>query len=374
MKKTILLLFTLVALFLFGCSQATVTQAPEKQGDKLTVVTTLFPLYEFAREIGGDNVDVTLLLPPGVEPHSFEPKPSDIKKIENADAFLYIGEIMEPWAHDILEGLSNKDLQVVDASSLVTLLESNHDDHDEHGHEEHGDEHDHAEDHAEEHHDEEHGHDHKEEDLMHDEHDHEDEHGDEGHMHDEHEEEGHDHHNHGAFDPHIWLDLEKDQKIVAEIAKVFSLLDNANADVYQTNANAYIAKLIALDERYKTELASCSHDEFLVGGHNFFGYIEHRYNIEGIPAIENLAPKTEPTPKRIQEITDIANEHGIKHILTEVLVSKQMAEAIASESGAEVLVFHPAPNLPKADLDRGVTFLSVMEENLETLKTALECS
>jgi len=241
---------------------------------------------------------------------------------------------MEPWAHDILEGSNNKDIQIIDASSFVTLLESNHEHHDEEEHEELG----HIED-----------------------------------EHQETQEEHEDEHDHGTYDPHIWLDLENDQKIVSEVARVFSLIDNKNSEVYESNANAYFVQLQALDKRYQNELSSCKQDEFLVGGHNFFGYIEHRYGIEGISAIENLEPNTEPTPKRIKEITDVAKEHSIKYILTEVLVSKQMAEAIATESGAQVLTFNPAPNLPRTDFDRGVSFISVMEDNLETLKTALEC-
>lgn len=470
MKQTILIIMVLVALVLAGCSTQTNNNVVETQNSKLSVVTTLFPLYEFAKEVGGENIDVTLLLPPGAEPHSFEPKPSDIKKIENADAFIYVGEIMEPWAHDILEGSNNKDIQIIDASSLVTLYESNHD-HDE-GHSfewaglfeldvgeyswtfakvdgEYADpamkmvilETDDSDTHGIEHVEE------KAEELLEssnletkssgsalvprdmvyqlkfeedvevssfaikiekkgyyvfftehmpfefevDEHffkdankinleplaeepetghDHSHEH-DEEHHEEEHTE--HDHH-HGTHDPHIWLDLENDQKIVQEIAKVFSLLDSENSNTYVTNADSYVVKLQALDQRYMSELSSCNQDEFLVGGHNFFGYIEHRYDLEGISAIENLEPNTEPTPKRIKEITDIAKEHDIKYILTEVLVSKQMAEAIATESGAQVLTFNPAPNLPKSDFDNGVTFISVMEDNLETLKTALECN
>ncbi len=417
MKKTIIMVVLLAALILAGCSQTTNTQIEDKEM-KISVVTTLFPLYEFAREVGGDKVDVNLLLPPGSEPHSFEPKPSDIKIIAEADAFIYIGEMMEPWAHDILEGSNNEELQVIDASSLVTLLESDH--HDEH-HDDHEDE-EHDEEHEEddEHHDE---HTVEEECLEHEgtwveEHEecegiseevcdelggefnecgsacrndpstaictlqcvlvcsfeeHEEEHHDDhedGEHEDEHEE---DDHHHGEHDPHIWLDLSNDQEIVDEIVRVFSLLDSENSKVYEENAEAYKAKLAALDQRYKTELSECEQDEFIVGGHNFFSYIEERYEIEGISAIENLEPNTEPTPKRIKEITDIAEEHGIKYILTEVLISKQMAEAIASEAGAEVLTFNPAPNLPKEDFDKGVTFISVMEDNLETLKKALEC-
>lgn len=451
-----------IALVFWGYSQFSQEQqgVVNNQDSKLTVVTTLFPLYEFAKEVGGDDVEVTLLLPPGAEPHSFEPKPSDIKKIENADAFIYIGEIMEPWAHDILEGLNNKDIQIIDASSLVTLLESNHEDHDDH--DEHSDEEGHSFEWAglfeldageylwtfakvdgeyadpamkmvilETDDSDAHGIEHVEEkaeellessnvetkgpgsvlvpqDMAYQlefeegvevssftikiekrgyyvfftEHMPFEFEADEHFFKDankinveplvEEPETGHDH-DHGTHDPHIWLDFDNDQRIVQEIVRVFSLLDSENSNTYATNADSYIARLQALDQRYMTELSSCNQDEFLVGGHNFFGYIEQRYDLKGISAIENIEPNTEPTPKRIKEIADVAKEHDIKYILTEVLVSKRMAEAIAAESGAEVLIFNPAANLPKSDFDKGVTFISVMEDNLETLRTALEC-
>lgn len=373
MKKTLFTLVLIIAVVLAGCTQ---TVSPDMQEDeKIVIVTTLFPLYDFAKEVGGDKVEVTLLLPPGAEPHSFEPKPSDIKTIENADVFLYIGEIMEPWAHDLLEGVQNEQLQIVDASSLVTLLEAHHDEHEEDMHEEdheaHEEEHEH---HENEMHEDDHAH---EEDLdAHDEH--EEEH-DEDEMHEhEHEEqhddhEGHDH-DHGMYDPHIWLDLGNDQVIVNEIATVLGTINQENKAYYTARAQAYVSELATLDTQYKTQLATCAKDEFLVGGHNFFGYIEHRYNIEGIAVIENLEPHTEPTPKRMQEIIDVANKHDMKYILTEVLVSTQMAEAIAEETGATLLTFNPAPNLAKEDFNNGVRFLDVMNENLDTLTTALECN
>lgn len=308
MKKILLIIMIITILLLSSCSAQTnkvdKDSVLKNQNKNLSVVTTIFPLYEFAKIVGGDHVNVLLLLPPGAEPHSYEPKVSDIKKIDNADVFIYVGEIMEPWAKDILEGVNNKNVHVIKASSLVNLLKNKE----------------------------------------------------------------------NSYDPHIWLNLKNDQKIVKEIAKTFSSLDNNNSATYNSNANTYISKLQNLDQKYLTELSSCNKTEFIVGGHNFFAYIENRYHIKGVPAIENLEPNTEPTPKRIQEITDIAKEHNIKYVLTEVLVNEQMAQAIASETNAKVLVFNPAGNLPKASFDKGVSFISVMKKNLETLKIALECN
>lgn len=381
--RTTFLCVLCMALLLLSACQPQVSSPSES--DKLVVVTTLFPLYEFAKEVGGDEVEVILLLPFGVEPHSYEPKPSDVLKAENADVFLYVGESMEPWAHDILEGLQNKDLTVIEGLEVALGSEHEEDKHDHHeeeehvehgkhdhdakvGHEDH-DEHDEGEhNHEGEHHDEEHA----EEGLDQHKHDHDEEVGHED-KHEGHDEHGHDHHNHGGVDPHIWLDFDHDVKLVHAIADVYASLDSEHANLYEKNAQDYAEKLKVLDEAYEHDLEDCAKDEFLVGGHNFFGYLEGKYNIEGIPAIDNLEPHAEPTPKDIQKLTDVAQEHDIKYILTETLVSQRISETIASETGASVLVFIPGANIAQDEFAAGATFLSIMQDNLDVLKLALEC-
>ena len=150
-------------------------------------------------------------------------------------------------------------------------------------------------------------------------------------------------------------------------------MDLENSDYYSSNTQDYSVKLFNLDNDYKESLKDCEKTEFLVAGHNFFRYIDNRYNLTGISAIENLEPNTEPTPRRIQEIVDIAKEHDLNYILTEVLVSKSMADSISKEVGAQILIFNPAGNLPKEEFNKGVSFISIMQDNLISLKTALEC-
>ncbi|MFH1432568.1 MAG: zinc ABC transporter substrate-binding protein [archaeon] len=325
MKTKIIFMSVLIVavLLVAGC----VNNVQKESKDKMTIVTTLFPLYEFAKEVGGEKIDVTLLLPPGAEAHTFEPKPSDIQKINNADVFLYIGAGMEPWAHDIVEGSNNKDLLLLDASSKVTLLKS--EEHDEHEHE------------AEE------------------EHDHESE---------EHEEE----HQHGEYDPHIWLDFENDEKIVDAIAQTFAQKDPKNSEFYIKNAQGYNAKLSSLNQKYSDGLSNCKQKEFISGGHNAFAYLAHKYNLESISAF-GISPDSEPTPQKIKEIVDLTKEHGIKYIYFEKLVNPKMAETIAQEANAKTLVLNPAHNLLKEQFQQEVTFISLMEENLQNLKIGLEC-
>jgi len=311
MKYVLSVIFIISFLFLVGYQQATQHRAQSEE--KTTIVTTLYPLYEFSKAVGGDKVDVTLLLPPGAEAHTFEPKPSDIIKINNADMFVYIGAGMEPWAHDIVEGLNNKELTLLDASTKVTLLKS-----DEHGTAEEG------------------------------------------------------HHNHGEYDPHFWLDFNNDMKVVDAIAETLSLKDPANKDYYLANAKSYKQKLVDLDNKYKQGLSSCKQKEFITGGHKAYSYLAKRYDIAYLSAF-GISPDSEPTPKAIKEIADLTKEHGIKYVLFEKLVSPRMAEAIAEQAGAKIMVLNPGSNLMKEEFDQGVTFISLMEENLKTLKVALEC-
>ncbi len=309
-KLNVLPVLIVAVLLVAGC----VNNAQKEPEDKITIVTTLFPLYEFAKEVGGENVSVSLLLPPGAEAHTFEPRPSDIQKINNADIFLYIGAGMEPWAHDIVEGINNENLLLLDASSKVTLLKTeNHDEH-EHNHE----------------------------------------------------------HHHGDYDPHFWLDFENDKKIVDAIAQILSQKDPSNKEMYMNNARQYNARLSSLNQEYDNGLSDCKQNTFISGGHSAFTYIAHRYNLQAISAF-GISPNSEPTPQKIKEIIDLTKEHNIKYIYFERLLNPKMADTIAKETDAKTLVLNPAHNLLKDQFQQGVTFIALMEENLQNLKIGLEC-
>jgi zinc transport system substrate-binding protein len=283
---------------------------------KLKIVTTLFPLYDFTKNIGGKHADVSLLLPPGVEPHSFEPKPEDIARINKADVFIYTGKHMEPWAENILKGIDNKNLMVIDAGKGLTLIEET----------------------------EEQGHDHK---------------------HDKkHEEE---------LDPHIWLDFSNAQKMADAILDGIAKTDAANKDLYIKNAGGYKAKLADLDKRFKDGLSNCKSDVFIHGGHFAFGYLAKRYNLEYLPAYKGFSPNAEPTPKRLKELVDKLRKRQLKHVFYEELISPRIADTIARETGASLLRLHGAHNLTKEEMNKGLTFISIMEQNLNNLRLGLEC-
>lgn len=296
------------------------------KGDKISIVTTLFPLYDFAKEIGGEKVQVSLLLPPGVEAHSFEPKPSDIVKINESDLFVYTGKFMEPWAEDIIKGITNKNTKIVDSSLGIELMNEAEGEHEEEHEAEHAD-------------------------------GQEEEHG----------------HEHGGVDPHIWLGFNNSQIMVSNIAKILAEKDPANADFYNANASSYIKKLSVLDESYKKTLAICKTREVVYGGHYAFGYLAKRYNL-GYVSAQGFSPDSEPTAKDMIALVDQIKKNNINYVFYEELASPKIAETLSRETGAKLLLLNGAHNLSKEDMDTNVSFLSIMEKNLANLKTGLSCS
>jgi zinc transport system substrate-binding protein len=300
-------------------------QRQEQQAGKakqLNVVTTLFPLYDFTKNIAGDKVSVILLLPPGVEAHSFEPKAGDMLRVNEADLFIFTGKFMEPWADGLLKGVDNKGLLVVDASTGITLMEGK-----------------------------------------------EDHHPDQGKGKKQGKE---DHHDHGKIDPHLWLDFAIAQKIVDNILAAMITRDPAGKDMYTQNAEAYKAKLVDLDRRYKETFLTCKKNIFIHGGHFAFNYLAKRYNLVYISAYHG-SPDAEPTPKRLITLKKKMQENNIQYVYYEELIAPRVAEVLAKETGATLLKLHGAHNISKEEFEKGVSFLSLMEGNLKNLKAGLEC-
>lgn len=295
-------------MILAGCIEN--QYAPKQTTEKLSIVTTIYPLYEFAKEVGKDKVEVTLLLPPGAEAHTFEPKPSDIIKINKAQLFIYTGAGMEPWAEDILQGIDNKKLITLNSSKQVNLISL--------------------------------------------------------------QEETHEHNHSEGYDPHIWLDFSNDTTIVISIAEELSKIDANNSQTYLQNAENYIKKLNELDKEYSKTLSTCKHQELVTGGHSAFGYLAKKYNLQMFSA-SNIAPDSEPTPQKIKEIIDLIKNHGIKYIYYEELVNPNIAQAIANETTTKILILNPFANLTKEKFDNNITFIQIMKDNLESLKIGLEC-
>ena len=309
-----------------GCGSDTKQAAP---AEKMKVVTTVFPVYDVAKQVGGDKVDVSLLVPPGAEPHDWDPTAKDLKEIGTAKVFLYSGAGLEPTekilAKDVLQ-----QAQAVELSKSLTLLPAPDEDEDEHDH-----------DHDKEHKD------------------------DKAQKEDKHEHE----HEHGEFDPHVWLDPMNVAKEVDAVVEAFSKADPTNAKYYEANGKAYKEKLQALHAKYE-EFGKTQHDKHLVVSHMAFGYLAKAYGFEQL-GIMGVSPDAEPTPERMADIVAFIKEHNVKAIFSEELVSPKLANAIAAETGVKVYVLNPAEGLTEEQTQKHVTYLDIMEENLKTLKEAL---
>ncbi|MDP2157315.1 MAG: metal ABC transporter substrate-binding protein [Nitrospirota bacterium] len=318
----VLLSFTMSS----ACARAKDSQNEGRSG-RLIVVATLFPLYDFAKNIAGDRADVKLLLPPGAEPHSFEPKPADIVMLNRADIFIYTNKIMEPWAEDMLKGLQGNRLSVVDASSGVRFIEGSTDG------AEGGNQHQRSKPGQKEEHDQ--------------------------------------HEAHGA-DPHIWLDFSNAQKMVDNIAGAFIAKDPSNSDLYTRNAEAYKARLEGLDKAYQKGLSNCRKKIFVNGGHYTFGYLANRYGLQ-YRAAYGFSPDAEPTARNLADISKTLRREGLDHLFFEELLSPRIAETIAKETGAALLKLHGAHNISKEEFNANRTFIELMEKNLDNLMIGLQC-
>ena len=302
---------TLSLSLLTGCG----TQpADTAAGDgRLRVLTSFYPMYDFACKIGGDCIDVTNMVPSGTEPHDWEPSTNDLKNLEKADVFIYNGADMEPWADDLLVSRSDT-LRVVEASENVELRTTDG-------------EHEHA-----------------------------------------HEHEDADHH-HGDFDPHVWLDPENAKIEMEAIRDALCAADPENSTVFQSNYEKYAAELDALDAEFREKLAPLLNRTIVVA-HEAFGYLCDAYGLTQV-GIEGLSPDSEPDPGRMAEVIDFVREHSISTIFFEELVSPKVAEAIASETGAQAKMLSPLEGLSDEQAAAGADYFSVMHDNLAALMEAL---
>lgn len=304
--KVIILVMAIVTVFIIsGCEQKL-----DVQSDKLQVVTTLFPLYDMAKSISGNKADVFLLLPPGVEAHSYELKPSDIVKINRADIFIYTGKFMEPWAADVIKSLTNKKLIVVDASRGIKMIPGVFHDADEPV---------------------------------------------------------------GTSDPHIWLDFDNAKIMIGNIKEGFIAKDQNGAGFYSRNALAYNIRLTEMDNEYRTALACCRDKEIIYGGHYAFGYLAKRYGLKYLAA-QGVSPDSEPSTGDLARLVDQINKDKVKYVFYEELTSPKIAETIAHETNAELLMLSAAHNLTKEQLKSGVSFIEILKDDLNNLKTGLGCT
>lgn len=313
-----LLLFMIVSISLLCVLDS--SKAKEKSDEKLQVVTTLFPQYDFVRQIGKDKVNVTLLLPNGEEAHAYEPTPQDMIRVRQSDMFIYTGEEMEQWAAQLVPALEDEGIGVIDLSQCVTLLSEE-------------EENEHSEEEEHEH--------------------------------------GHEEHHH-TYDPHIWTSPVNAMKMVEEISGQLQACDPENAWFYEENASEYLAQLKNLDEQIRTLVDSTSNHTIYFGGRFALHYFFHEYGLEEIAAYDSCGEEAEPNAKRITTIIEKMKANDAKVIFYEELIDPKAARIISQQTGAQVFLFHSCHNVTKEEMEQSATYLSLMEQNLEYLKEALQ--
>ena len=294
--------------------------------NKLQVICTLFPQYDFARYIAGDYADVTLLLSPGMEAHMYDPTPADMKKISRSDLFIYTGDAMEGWAAQIVESLDDT-VHVLDLSGKVTLR-------------------------AEE--------DHSENEVAY-------EHDDHGEDEDEHS----GHHHHGGFDPHYWLDMTNAAAMAQAIGDTLAQLDPDHAEQYSKRTEAYVAQLMALDEAFFQVVQNGQRHDVVFGGRFAYSYFMARYGLDYATVYHSCSAESDPSVSDMIRVIDYIDENQTPYILYEELSKGTVAQTIAGDAHIQTAVFTTGHNVSLEEFDQGVTFIDLMEQNLKTLETVL---
>lgn len=348
-------------LMVFGAAALTAGMPQgDQDNEEVQVVATFYPFYQISDEVAGENAEVSTLVPPGTDPHSFEPSPNDIQRLKNADIFVVTGAEFERWEADLKETVSD-DVKIVEPSERIELLEIE-DDHDDHEHgEHHGEEEHHEDEHHEEHEHHENGH-----EGEHEHHGEEEDHEDERHDEHEHHEEEHGHeHDHGRYDPHYWLSPINAEIIAEDVGDALREVDPENSASYSENEAELISELRTLDADFRNRLSTCEKDRILVT-HAAFTYLGNEYGFEQVP-ITGLGHLTEPTAAELERLQNQADEHGLNYIFYDSMTAPSIAETIAGGVEAEVLVLHSIEGAQER------TYIDLMEENLQNLETALEC-
>ena len=328
MKLKKLMTGVLAAFMLAGC-------APKQQQNptKLKIVATTFPQYDWIREIIGKdntNVDLQLLMKNGGDLHSYQPTAGDIANIADANLFVYVGGESDEWVDDALEEKTNKDMKV------INMMQTLGDDIDE-----------------------------EEEGL--EDHDHDHDHDDKDHDHDHDSEEA-------EYDEHVWLSLKNAQKLVMDIEADIESLDPDNASDYAANAEAYVKKIAELDSEYQKVVDESNTKYILVGDRFPFRYLVDDYNIKYSAAFVGCSAETEASFDTVTFLAGKLDELGLKNVITIENSDQKIAKTVIENTKNKdqgLVVLNSLQSVSQKDIDSGLTYLSVMKDNLEVLKKAL---
>lgn len=298
--------FLCASMVFTGCS----CESAEENDSALKIVTTIFPPYDFAREICADKASLTMLVAPGGESHSYEPTPQDIKAVRNCDIFICAGGESDVWTGVILESINTDGITVISLMDCVELLEEEHD-----------------------------------------------------HEHDESEE--------TEYDEHVWTSLRNAKKIASEICAAASEKDEKNADLYTRRFENFAQRLDDLDEEFESAVEKAENKTLIFADRFPFLYLFNDYGLEHIAAFSGCGAETDASAKTIAFIIDEIEENNISSVYYIESSTQKIADTIAEETGVETLLFHSCHTVSKEDFKNGVTYIDLMKSNLRNLKRGL---
>ncbi len=317
---------------------------------RLSVATTIFPYYDFVRQIAGDKVELRLVVPAGMDSHSFEPTPADMIHIQEADLFVYNGGEMERWVEEVLESVGDPGMRVVCMMDSVDVLEEEvveGMEDDPHGH------HDHGGDGAV---------------PIHGEHD--------GYVRADGGHDGQERYAPGQlheveYDEHIWTSPVNAMKIVERICQALEEADPENGAFYRERAGAYIQELKGLDEDFRQVVEDGRWDMIIVGDRFPFRYLAESYGLQYRAAFAGCSGDTEPSARTIAYLIGQVEERQLPAVFYLELSSRRVAQIIGEETGAKTLLLHSCHNVTRREFEEGVTYLKLMEQNVEALRVGL---
>jgi zinc transport system substrate-binding protein len=305
MKKRIIPFFAFLLIFLLvGCG----TSKPVNSPTKPQIVVSFYPLEDFAKKIGGNYVNVVNLVPPGTEPHDFEPSPQDMKLMINAKLLVYNGAGLESWVEQALTNIDKTKTIVVNTSQKMKLRKPV---------------------------------------VTEDEHKHENE----------------------VYDPHIWLDPYLAEEQAKLIRDAMIQMDPSHKTVFEANYQKLAQKFQQLKTDYQVLLHTPKRE--FVTSHTAFSYLANRYHLQQIP-ITGITPEDEPSASELTSIVQTIQKHNIHVIFFETLVSNKIANVVKNETKTTALVLNPLEGLTSKEISQGDDYFSIMNKNLINLKQALE--
>lgn len=306
-------LFALLSILCIGLSACGQGKGNEKN-HRLSIVSTIYPSYDFAKEVVKEQAEVSMLLPPASESHSFEPTPKDIIKMQNADVFIYVGGESDEWVSDILESMDTTKMQII---KMIDCVET------------------------------------KEEVVV-------------SGMQEEGEEEE------PELDEHVWTSPKNAKVITKKIYEVISSLDGTNAPIYKKNTEQYLEKLDALDSKFQEVIQKAKRKTIIVADRFPFRYFADAYGLKYFAAFPGCATETEASAKTIKFLIDKVKDEKIPVVFHIELSNSKIADSIAEQTDAKVIELNAVHNVSKSNFKNGIGYYDLMLKNVKALKEALQ--